>query len=257
MMTLSRSSALQEVDGINTMNLSCLLCYQASPTPVCHWCESDIFFFSPLIHGSNLLGYGPVASHVKHSHYDGLSLLGLHTWPMATLVHQFKFTHSLVSGKVLSHWFVHNKRHCTMSKPDLLLPVPISAWRLAHRHYNQATVIAKHLSKALSIPYFTGWARRKGFGSQHQLTKAARAKHAAQVFALSKKGLDQMISITKQKALTVAIVDDVLTTGVTVNTLSKMLKARYPHINIQVWAMTFTPPPKSTLMLETPLTDKL
>ena len=47
---------------------------------------------------------------------------------------------------------------------------------------------------------------------------------------------------------TVAIVDDVITTGVTVNLLSKLLKARYPNIHIQVWAMTFTPPPKSTLL---------
>ncbi|HBF71384.1 MAG TPA: amidophosphoribosyltransferase, partial [Alteromonas australica] len=27
------------------LNVSCLLCYQASPTPVCQWCEDDIFSF--------------------------------------------------------------------------------------------------------------------------------------------------------------------------------------------------------------------
>jgi predicted amidophosphoribosyltransferase len=50
---------------------------------------------------------------------------------------------------------------------------------------------------------------------------------------------------------TVAIIDDVLTTGVTVNTLSKRLKQRYPKIHIQVWAAAFTPPPKSSLFQKT------
>ena len=153
------------------MNLSCLLCYQASPTPVCHWCEDDIFFFDATLHGSNLLQYGPVAGHVKHNQYDTLSVLGLHTWPMSSLVHQLKFTHSLTAGKVLSNWFVHKKRQCTLSVPNVLLPVPISAWRLATRHYNQATLLCESISNELGIPVNQSWAKRKGFSVQHHLSK--------------------------------------------------------------------------------------
>ena len=47
-----------------------------------------------------------------------------------------------------------------------------------------------------------------------------------------------------------AIVDDVVTTGVTVDVLAGLLKARYPSIVVEVWAMTFTPPPKSSLINE-------
>ena len=233
------------------MNLSCLLCYQASPTPVCHWCEDDMFFFDATLHGSNLLQYGPVAGHIKHSHYDALSVLGLHTWPMSSLVHQLKFTHSLTAGKVLSNWFVHKKRQCTLSVPDLLLPVPISAWRLATRHYNQATLLCESTSRELNIPVNQTWARRKGFSVQHHLSKAARAENASRAFGLTKWCIDEQIAAAESKAdgggFTVAIVDDVLTTGVTVNTLSKRLKQRYPNIGIQVWVAAFTPPPKSSL----------
>lgn len=233
------------------MNLSCLLCYQASPTPVCHWCEDDIFFFEPSLHGSNLLQFGPVAGHVKHSHYDALSVLGLHTWPMSSLVHQLKFTHSLTAGKVLSNWFVHKKRQCTLSVPHVLLPVPISAWRLATRHYNQATLLCESISRELDIPINPSWAKRKGLSVQHHLSKTARAENASRVFALSEQCLDNEIRAqnrTDKGDFTVAIVDDVLTTGVTVNTLSKRLKQRYPRIRIQVWAAAFTPPPKSSLL---------
>lgn len=236
------------------MNLSCLLCYQASPTPVCHWCEDDMFFFEASLHGSNLLQYGPVAGHVKHSHYDALSVLGLHTWPMSSLVHQLKFTHSLTAGKVLSNWFVHKKRQCTLSVPDVLLPVPISAWRLAKRHYNQATLLCESLSRELGIPINQAWASRKGFSVQHHLSKMARAENANRVFTLSKQCIDDEIATAHGNKdgsdFTVAIVDDVLTTGVTVNTLSKRLKRRYPKIQIQVWAAVFTPPPKSSLLLK-------
>ncbi|WP_334059748.1 ComF family protein [Alteromonas sp. S005] len=233
------------------MNLSCLLCYQASPTPVCHWCEDDMFFFEAPLHGSNLLQYGPVAGHVKHSHYDALSVLGLHTWPMSSLVHQLKFTHSLTAGKVLSNWFVHKKRQCTLPVPDVLLPVPISAWRLAKRHYNQATLLCDGFSCELDIPINQAWASRKGFSVQHHLSKLARAENANRVFSLSKQCIDDEIAAAQcdkdGSDFTVAIVDDVLTTGVTVNTLSKRLKQRYPKIQIQVWAAAFTPPPKSSL----------
>lgn len=237
------------------MNLSCLLCYQASPTPVCHWCEDDMFFFDAQVHGSNLLQYGPVAGHVKHSHYDTLTVLGLHAWPMSSLVHQLKFTHSLTAGKVLSNWFVHKKRQCTLSVPNLLLPVPISAWRLSKRHYNQATVLCNSLNRELEIPVHQGWARRRGFSVQHHLSKTARAENAKRVFSLTKPCIDKAIAQNGNDQLgthfSVAIVDDVLTTGVTVNTLSKMLKQRYPNIHIQVWVAAFTPPPKSSLFQQT------
>ncbi|WP_412723620.1 ComF family protein [Alteromonas sp. D210916BOD_24] len=209
-----------------------------------------MFFFNSLLHGDNLLQYGPVGRHVKHNHFDALSILGLHVWPMSTLIHQFKFTHSLTAGKVLSDWFVHKKRHCTLSVPDLLLPVPISAWRIATRQYNQTSVLCHHLSSAMKIPYINSWAIRKGLTTQHRLTKSARAKNAKQVFSLSQGAIDKAYSMhnTRSQPYCVAIVDDVITTGVTANTLAQMLKTRYRHIEIQIWAMAFTPPPKSTLL---------
>ncbi|WP_334030713.1 ComF family protein [Alteromonas sp. P256] len=228
------------------MNLSCLLCYQASPTPVCQWCESDLFFFNEEIHGSNLLEFGPVGRHVTHRYYHSLSILGLYTWPMSSLIHQFKFMHSLVAGRMLSRWFVDKKQHCTLSVPDLLLPVPISAWRLAKRHYNQAGVMADFIGKGLGIPCLHQWAIRTGSSTQHQLSKSQRKKNAEHAFALTQCAIDALVP-SKNDEFVVAIVDDVVTTGVTVDVLSKLLLKRFPKVKIQVWAMTFTPPPKSTL----------
>lgn len=231
------------------MNLSCLLCYQASPSPVCQWCEDDIFFFDNHVHNQNLLAFGPVGRHVRHAHIDSLTVLGLHTWPMSRLVHQFKFQHSLTAGKVLSTWFIDKKQHNNVALPKLLIPIPITSTRIASRHYNQAAVLAKAIGNAWQICCENSWAVRKGKTTQHHLTKADRLTNAKAVFALSNRCLDKYIAVWGE-TMRVAIVDDVVTTGVTVDVLAGLLKARYPSIVVEVWAMTFTPPPKSSLINE-------
>ena len=230
------------------MNFSCLLCYQASQTPVCTWCEHDMFFFNKIIHGSNLLSFGPVGNHVRHSCYQRLTLLSVHTHPMTILINAFKFQHSLMAGSVLSQWFIHHKQQDIVPKPQLLLPVPISPWRLASRHYNQAAVLAQELGKAFAIPMCTNWAVRKGFSAQHTLGKQQRFEHANSIFSLTRHCIDSAVQ-DAPKVTHVAIVDDVITTGVTADVLARMLRDRYPHLLIEVWAMTFTPPPKSSLLV--------
>lgn len=229
------------------MNFSCLLCYQASTTPVCHWCENDIFFFTPSVHSQNLLAFGPVARHIKHNAFQKLVVLSLHYYPLTRLIHGFKFQHSLTCGRVLSSWFVDKHRHLTIDKPHLILPVPISSWRFATRHYNQAAVLAKNIGEALNIPICHHWAIRSGLSTQHHLNKHDRLQHARKVFTLSSKCIDDFLA-SLPKLTRIAIVDDVITTGVTVNALASLLKSRYPHLVIDVWAMTFTPPPKSSLL---------
>lgn len=229
------------------MNLSCLLCYQASPTPVCQWCENDIFFFNPSVHGHNLLRFGPVARHVKHSAYKKLVVLSVHCYPITTLIHSFKFHHSLTCGRVLSKWFIDKQQHVSADKPHVILPVPISPWRFATRHYNQAAVLAKHIGNALHVPVCTNWAIRRGTSSQHHLNRQARVQHAREVFALSTRCIDNLL-ITLPALTHVAIVDDVITTGVTVNALASLLTTRYPQLTIYVWTITFTLPPKSSLL---------
>jgi len=228
------------------MNFSCLLCYQSSATPVCQCCENDIFFFVTPVYSANLLTYGPVGRHVRHSAYQRLAILSIHTYPMTTLIHGFKFRHSLTAGHLLSQWFIEKILLGRQTMPQLLLPVPISPWRFAVRHFNQAGVLAHHIGKALNIPICPNWAIRRGFSVQHTLGKQERLRHASRIFSLTSQCIDQYIA--SHPSLTrVAIVDDVVTTGVTADVLATMLRKRYHQLTIDVWAMTFTPPPKSSL----------
>jgi predicted amidophosphoribosyltransferase len=67
------------------------------------------------------------------------------------------------------------------------------------------------------------------------------------VFSLTPQCIDKLVA-SNPDLKRIAIVDDVITTGVTVNALASLLRARYPQLSISVWAMTFTPPPKSSLL---------
>lgn len=229
------------------VNFSCLLCYQASPTPVCQWCEKDIVVFNRPQYKENLLEFGLISRHVRHSAYQRLCVLGLYTPPLATLVQVMKFRHSLAAANEIARLFVTKMHQHEAQLPTVLLPVPISPLRMARRHYNQAAVLAAYISDHTGIPMCNSWAQRKGASTQHTLSKQARVANAKRSFSLTKECIDRVLQ-KDDSQVHVAIVDDVITTGVSVDVLAGLLRKRYPALYIEVWAMAFTPPPKSALL---------
>ena len=158
-----------------------------------------------------------------------------------------KFRHSLTASQEIARLFVDKWQQHTGPKPDLLLPVPLSARRFAHRQFNQSAVLALHVGRKLGIPVHQHWAIRQTHTAQHLLGKQARYDNAKHSYVLTKSGIDAYVSKLGETCR-VAIVDDVITTGVTVDRLAGLLSSRYPHLVIEVWAVAFTPPPKSQLL---------
>tara|TARA_B000000460_G_scaffold53795_2_gene35558 strand:+ start:10538 stop:11041 length:504 start_codon:yes stop_codon:yes gene_type:complete len=158
-----------------------------------------------------------------------------------------KFRHSLTASQEIGRLFVDKWQQHTGPKPDLLLPVPLGTRRFAQRQFNQSAVLALYLGRKLGIPVYQHWAIRQTDTAQHLLDKQARYVNAKHSYALTKHGIDGYVS-EPSAVLRVAIVDDVITTGITVDRLAGLLSARYPHLNIEIWAVAFTPPPKSHLL---------
>lgn len=114
-------------------------------------------------------------------------------------------------------------------------------WRLSQRLYNQATELACYIGAPLSVPVFEGWAVRRGGGTQHTRNRHERLSAARNAFYLRGRELDQWMA--DKQIQSVAIVDDVLTTGITADALAGMLTQRYPTLHIEVWVMAITPAP--------------
>jgi predicted amidophosphoribosyltransferase len=102
--------------------------------------------------------------------------------------------------------------------PDLLVPVPLTSWRLARRGHNQALTLALPVARRLGIPVLRrAVVRRRGGGHQRGRSRAQRLEAAADVFASRIDWHD--------RAPCVAIVDDVITTGTTAAALARILLA--------------------------------
>ncbi len=105
-----------------------------------------------------------------------------------------------------------------LSKTDLLIPVPLHWKRLFLRQYNQATLLSNHITRQTSIPTHTDLIKRHRStpkqGHQNRKERAANVRGAFFV-PFEKK------SLINGKRLT--LVDDVLTTGATLNECSRVL----------------------------------
>lgn len=101
-------------------------------------------------------------------------------------------------------------------KADLIVPVPMSSLKRRKRGFNQAEVLADSLGKILDIPVYTNvLIKNESFIAQHKLSANSRRINAERLYSY---GDDRII-----KDKTVIIVDDVMTTGSTVNSCAEIL----------------------------------
>ena len=98
------------------------------------------------------------------------------------------------------------------------------------RSFNHADLLCRELHRKLGIPIFSGLKRRHNGVQQKQLNRQQRLKNLNGCFQTSETLSGQSI----------AIVDDVVTTGATANTLARVLKAAGAG-QVSVWALCRTP----------------
>lgn len=99
---------------------------------------------------------------------------------------------------------------------NYIIPVPLHPSKLRQRGYNQAELLAVFISQALNIPYIDGLKRIKKTKKQSQQSKAERQKNLRGAFGVK---MPPLKIIDKS----VLLVDDIYTTGSTVNECSKVL----------------------------------
>jgi ComF family protein len=134
----------------------------------------------------------------------------------------------------LAHTFArlfHQQKLSNLTnKIDLLIPMPMHQQRLQERGFNQALEIARVISKDTGIKLdFSSCQRTKLTPPQASLPLRERIKNIRGVFSCM-QGL---------QGLNIALVDDVMTTGASLNELAKTLKqAGAAHVECWVIART-------------------
>ncbi len=117
--------------------------------------------------------------------------------------------------------------------PDLLLPVPLHRRRLHQRGYNQALEIARPLARRWHLALAPQRVRRcRPTPPQSGLDARARRVNLRGAFRVQGR-LD---------GLNLALVDDVMTTGSTLDALARALRRRGAR-RVEAWVCARTPPP--------------
>ncbi len=145
-------------------------------------------------------------------------------------IYQFKFNNKLNHGKLLATLLAKQIQQQNRILPDVLVPVPLHKKRLRKRGFNQSLEIArilnKYLSKEISIKDIY---RAKPTHVQMELPAKQRRANVKDAFKLRSSN-----SVFKDK--NIVIIDDVMTTGSTVNEMAKCLKQSGAK-HIDVWCV--------------------
>jgi len=116
-----------------------------------------------------------------------------------------------------------------LQAPQYLVAVPLHRKRLQQRGYNQAQLITESLSQLLDIPTLHCVHRIVNTTTQTELDAKQRETNLKGAFSL----------ITQIPSGTIALVDDVYTTGATMQELARTLNVDQ-HLKIQMWSIART-----------------
>jgi ComF family protein len=147
---------------------------------------------------------------------------------IAQFIVKLKFQHALSHARVLGEILANHIKtdwYASQSLPDLIIPTPLHSKRLAERGFNQALEIARPLGQRLKIPVdYQGLTRIRHTSAQSGLTAAKRKQNIDGAFSANPSLHGKFI----------ALVDDVVTTGATINACAEALKRRGAW-RIHIW----------------------
>lgn len=136
------------------------------------------------------------------------------------LVHKFKYEKITCMAREFSYLTVSfMKQHDTGETIDIVLSVPMHPARLFKREINPSDILARKIAKSLNIRYSGRTLKKiKNTRAQSRLSRSERIKNIKGSFSLTRRGI---ADIGHKNIL---IVDDLFTTGTTVNECARILK---------------------------------
>jgi ComF family protein len=155
-------------------------------------------------------------------------------YPVAQMLAALKFRHELTYARVLGELLSMRLREALLREdihlPDVLLPVPLHPVRQVQRTFNQSELIAEHVARIIRLPVNRHILRRvRNTPAQMGLRRKARLRNLQGSFAVS----------GDLAGMSVALLDDVVTTCATVREIIRVLK-HAGAAEVQVWAVART-----------------
>lgn len=197
---------------------TCLLCGRRGQPhiDVCSECAREL----PYVEAVCRRCASPLSQHgvcgkcqQKQPSFDQVVAVFQYQEPVDHLIQALKFDAKLCNARLLGDLMA--KRLMYEPRPDVMVPVPLHSKRLRKRGFNQAMELARPIAKALQIPLKADLCRRtRNTPSQTALDAAQRRRNLKNAFVID----------TLNGVEDVVIVDDVMTTGSTVEAMARVFK---------------------------------
>lgn len=182
------------LDIVYPMEEKCIICRTDGFIGLCPYCKSKIN--RATIENGNL----------SYGFYGGI---------LKTLILKFKYESDFTAGYLLSKLLVEMIKENEIYA-DVICYVPMTKKSEKKRGFNQCEVIARHIGYHINVPVSDCIKKIKNTKEQKTLTKEERVK--------SIKGAFKVSRIKDIKNKNVILIDDVMTTGATINECKDVLK---------------------------------
>ncbi len=158
--------------------------------------------------------------------FDRVRAAFVYAWPLAPLIHHYKYAGNLALATLLAQALSTR----LVGDADLIIPMPLAPQRLLSRGFNQALEIARVVSRVTGVPLAANACRRvRDSAPQASLPWRERAQNIRGAFVCD----------ADLHGRRVAVIDDVMTTGATLNELARNLR-RAGALEVQGWMVART-----------------
>lgn len=188
----------------------CGICGKIYPKSLCNKCEINLKKQLSI----NIVNEG---EEIEDKYFDELMYIFKYEGQIRKIILDYKFNDKSYMYLMLANFILKNKKIFEkIKKYDKIIPVPVSKKRLKIRGYNQSYLIAKEIVNQTNLELLNNCLiKTKNIIEQSKLNKEERKQNIQGVYELKNEEL-----IKDKKIL---LIDDIYTTGSTVNECSKIL----------------------------------
>lgn len=151
--------------------------------------------------------------------FDQAASIGVYDGALRDMVHALKYRQRRMIAPGLAA-AMRRAGARVLAGADAVVPVPLHAWRHWQRGFNQAD----DLARGLGLPVWRVLRRARSGPPQASLAAAARHANAEGAYAISRRAHLHRWRSPVWAGATVVLVDDVLTTGATLNACARVLR---------------------------------
>ena len=210
----------EPVGGMATLCPDCWKKIQFIAPPFCACCGGS---FDIPVEAGTLCGAGLNET----PHFKSARAAMLYDDASRKLILGFKHNDRTYAAKALAVW-MHRAGGEFLATIDALVPVPLHRWRLFHRRYNQSALLAQQIGKMAQKPVLPDALKRvRDTPPQGHLKRKERQENVKGAFAVDARHKNDV------EGKTFVLIDDVMTTGATVNECSRvLLKAGAKQVHV-------------------------